>query len=115
MVGIKQIKLQPSDGYEMVIPVSEKPYGFLIAADNEVQNGGTVIRVSGLWTTYNGGVYAGGRYVTALANGTQDHWALNAANLYYDETNREFHVKVTNGYFRSDRNYYMWYFTMPLD
>ena len=113
MVGIKQIKLQPSDGYEMVIPVPERPYGFLIASDNDSQGGSTVIRVSGIWTTYGGGTYAGGRYVILLNNGNQDHWAFTAGNLYYDETNREFHVKVSNGYFRSDRNYYMWYFTMP--
>ena len=113
MVGIKQIKLQPSDGYEMIIPVPERPYGFLIAADNETQNGSTVIRVSGIWTTYNGGIYAGGRWVSVLNNGSQDHWALSASNLYYDETNHELHVKVNSGYFRSDRNYYMWYFTMP--
>lgn len=114
MVGIKQIKLQPSNGFKMVIPVPERPYGFLIAADNELQNGNTVIRVSGIWTTYNGGVYAGGRWVSVLQNGDQDHWALNASNLYYDETNRELHIKVNAGYFRTDRNYYMWYFTMPL-
>ena len=114
MVGIKQIVLTPSGTNIMVISIPERPYGFLIATDDDsVADTIYVIRMSGSWTTYNGGVYAGGGFVAKLANGNQDHWQLNNDRMWYDETSHEFHIVLNVGNFRTDRHYYMWYYTMP--
>lgn len=116
MVGIKQIQIPISaDTIELHISVPEMPYGILIGTSDESYGGAnTVIRVSGIWTTYQGGQYAGGRFVaTTGASGGQDHWALDVTRLFYDETNHELVVKPNTGKFMSDRTYYLWYFTIP--
>lgn len=115
LVGIKQVEVVVStSGTTLTIPVPEKPWGFLLACDNDgVAGRNTTTRASAIWSNYNGGNYVGGRYAITRGNGSPDHYAFPTGSPVYDDQAKTLTLNTTSGYFTSGDKYYLWYFTIP--
>ena len=110
---VSEVKLSER-GTSLSVPVESRPWAFILWRDSDGglagYTGRVVTRLTGMWTLYNGGTYAGGRACVSGNSSNPDHYSYTG--ISYDDTTKTLNFTGTQ-MFSSDLPYTLIYMTAP--
>lgn len=110
---VSEVKLSARSA-SLSVPVESRPWAFILWRDSdkglEGYTGRVVNRLTGMWTLYNGGVYAGGRVCVNSMGPSPDHYSYTG--ISYDDTTKTLNFTGTHQ-FANDLPYTLIYMTEP--